>query len=252
MRKPIVAANWKMNMPPSETEAFLNSFLGNFSGSFAADVVIVPPFVSIPAASGPIAGNDAVDLGAQNMSAEPAGAHTGEISATMLKELAVSYVVLGHSERRAIYGETDELINKKVLAAHEAQITPILCVGETLEEREVGKIEEVLRTQTVGGLAGVSAQQLSELVIAYEPVWAIGTGKTASSEEAQEAHAFYSFDPRGAFECGYRQQCSHPVRRFGEAREHGGVDRDGRHRRRAGWWSEPRGGKLLRDCESGG
>ncbi len=190
MRKPIVAANWKMHMTPSETEAFLKTFMGHFPKSYAAEVVIVPPFVSLPAATRHTAGNPVVKLGAQNMSAEPAGAHTGEISARMLKELEVSFVVLGHSERRAIYGETDEGINRKVLAAHEARITPILCVGETLEEREAGKVGKVLRTQLEAGLKGVGERRLSETVIAYEPVWAIGTGKTATSEQAQEAHAF--------------------------------------------------------------
>jgi triosephosphate isomerase len=124
------------------------------------------------------------------MSAEPAGAHTGEISALMLKELEVHYVVLGHSERRALYGEGDDMIHKKVLAAHEARIVPILCVGETLEEREAGNVEEVLRRQLEADLAGLGERRMGETVIAYEPVWAIGTGKTATSDQAQEAHAF--------------------------------------------------------------
>ena len=127
--------------------------------------------------------------GAQNFYFEKSGAYTGEISATMLRELFVKYVIIGHSERRQIFGETDSLINKKVLAAHANELKPILCVGETLEEREAGTEKQVLETQLRGGLAGVGAEQLLETVIAYEPVWAIGTGKTATSAQAQDAHA---------------------------------------------------------------
>ncbi|MFV1994298.1 MAG: triose-phosphate isomerase [Verrucomicrobiales bacterium] len=190
MRKPIVAANWKMHMPPSDTELFLRSFVGNFPKSYAADIVIAPPFVSLPAATRHLEGNGVISLAAQNMSAEPAGAHTGEISALMLKELGASYVILGHSERRAIYAENDELICRKVVAAHEARIRPILCVGESLEERDAGKVEDVLRTQLEADLAEIGERRIGETVVAYEPVWAIGTGRTASPEQAQEAHAF--------------------------------------------------------------
>ena len=131
-----------------------------------------------------------IKVGAQNMHWERSGAFTGEISPAMLRELFVRYVVLGHSERRAMFGETDEIVNRKVRAAHEEVLRPILCVGETLEQREKGEVEKVLSSQLRGSLAGVEAKELHETVIAYEPVWAIGTGKTATAEQAQEAHAF--------------------------------------------------------------
>ena len=189
-RTPIIAANWKMNQTPSEADQFLQKFLGFFDGKTAVDIVIAPPFVSIPKSSESISQSEAVDLSAQNMSPEPSGAFTGEVSAAMLKELACDYVILGHSERRTLYGEDDAFINRKVRAANEAGLVSILCIGETLEERDGGRIEEVLRTQLDGSLAGVSAEDVAGIVIAYEPVWAIGTGRTATPEQAQEAHAF--------------------------------------------------------------
>jgi triosephosphate isomerase len=186
----IVAANWKMHMPPSETAAFLRSFLRSYSAKAAVDIVIAPPFVSMPEASTSLGNHPAVELAAQNMSPEPAGAYTGEISAAMLLELKTKYVILGHSERRAIFGEDDAFINRKVLAAQEARMTPILCVGETLEDRDGGRVEQVLKTQLEGCLKDVGLRRATESVIAYEPVWAIGTGRNASPEQAQEAHAF--------------------------------------------------------------
>lgn len=189
-RRPIVAANWKMNKTPAETAEFFSAFLPKFGASCGSDAVIVPPFTSIPAAAEALSGNSVVGLGAQNMHHEANGAFTGEISAGMLTALNVGYVVLGHSERRAIFGETDAFINQKVLVALQTGLTPILCIGETLEERDAGKLEEVCRTQLEGGLANVPAAQQAKIVIAYEPVWAIGTGRTASPEQAQEAHAF--------------------------------------------------------------
>ncbi|MGI9240068.1 MAG: triose-phosphate isomerase, partial [Verrucomicrobiales bacterium] len=132
----------------------------------------------------------AVGLAGQNMNANASGAFTGEISAAMLKEVSAGYVILGHSERRAIFGETDAIINEKIKKAHESGLTAIFCIGETLEERDGGRLEEVLKTQIEGGLADVAEDNMLETVVAYEPVWAIGTGRTASSEQAQEAHAF--------------------------------------------------------------
>ena len=191
-RKPIIAANWKMHMTPLESGEFLRSFLRHFANreDYPVDVVICPPYVSLAVAGDLIRESPVVALGAQNMSAEPAGAFTGEISAKMLKEIQCDYVILGHSERRQLFGESDEVINKKVLAALSARITPIFCVGETLEEREGGKVEEVLRRQLVKGLEGVGPTKVDDLVIAYEPVWAIGTGRTATPEIAQDTHAF--------------------------------------------------------------
>ena len=189
MRKKIIAANWKMNMTVSEAESFLEDFRLEIEDVTSVETVIAPPFTVLPKLSELLGGSQKIRLGAQNFYHEKSGAYTGEISATMLRELFVKYVIIGHSERRQIFGETDALINKKVLAAHASELKPILCVGETLEEREAGKEKEVLETQLRGGLANVTAEQLLETVIAYEPVWAIGTGKTATSAQAQECHA---------------------------------------------------------------
>jgi triosephosphate isomerase len=189
-RKPIIAANWKMNMTPQETTDFIQQFQSLVGNASTVDIVLAPPYLSLVAAAALLSSSENVRMAAQNMYFEASGAFTGEVSASMLKELYVSYVILGHSERRAIFGETDELINKKVTAAHAARLRPIFCVGETLEERDAGKIEEVLSTQLTGGLAGLDSKRIIDTVVAYEPVWAIGTGRTASPEQAQEAHAF--------------------------------------------------------------
>lgn len=189
MRKNIIAANWKMNMTIGEAESFLKDFRLEIEEVTGVEIVIAPPFTALPKLSELLGGSQKVRLGAQNFYFEKSGAYTGEISAAMLRDLFVRYVIIGHSERRQIFGETDAFINKKVLAAHASELKPILCVGETLEEREAGKEKQVLETQLRGGLAGVTAEQLVETVIAYEPVWAIGTGKTATSAQAQDAHA---------------------------------------------------------------
>ena len=189
MRKKIIAANWKMNMTITETANFLESFRPEVDEISAVEIVIAPPFTALPKLSELLGGSQKIRLGAQNFYFEKSGAYTGEISAAMLRDLFVKYVIIGHSERRQIFGETDSLINKKVIAAHANELKPILCVGETLEEREAGTEKQVLETQLRGGLAGVSAEQFPETVIAYEPVWAIGTGKTATSAQAQDAHA---------------------------------------------------------------
>ena len=190
IRKKIIAANWKMNMTSAEAASFMEDLeleLKNFDG---AEVVIVPPFTALPKLSEILGEMPGVVLGAQNMWHEASGAYTGEVSAGMLREFFTRYVVLGHSERRTIFGETDELINRKVKAAHGASLRPILCVGETLAERDSGKHHEVLARQLKGSLAGLDADRMLDTVIAYEPVWAIGTGRTATPEQAQEAHAF--------------------------------------------------------------
>lgn len=189
-RKNIIAANWKMNMTPSETAAFLDPFLKTFPEATSVDIVIAPPFVSLAKASETITTNPAVALSAQNMSHEASGAFTGETSAAMLKEVGCEYVILGHSERRSLYGEDDIVINKKVHATLAAGLKPILCIGESLEERDGGQLEFVLSQQLEGSLAGISAEQMADIVIAYEPVWAIGTGRTASPEQAQETQAY--------------------------------------------------------------
>jgi triosephosphate isomerase len=193
-RRPIVAANWKMNKTPRETASFLETFFPTLAPDVAAacETVVVPPFTSIPAAAWAVseAGRSDLGVGAQNLHPEPNGAYTGEVAAAFLSELRVSHVVLGHSERRQYFAETDAFINRKVLAALGAGFVPILCIGETLEERDAGRLEEVCRTQLRGGLAGVDPAQAYRVVIAYEPVWAIGTGRTATPAQAQEAHAF--------------------------------------------------------------
>ncbi len=191
MRKPIIAANWKMNLGPKETVDFLSTFTGKLDNiTDQVDVVIAPPFVSIPAAIAALSSNSDVAIAAQNVSDQDNGAFTGEVSTMMLKELYVRYVIIGHSERRTLYGETNAIINAKLKKARIANLKPIFCIGETLEERDGGKLEEVLRSQITEGLAGVSEKDVKETVVAYEPVWAIGTGRVASAEQAQEAHAF--------------------------------------------------------------
>lgn len=190
MRKKIIAANWKLNMTSAEAASFMEDLgleLKNFDG---AEIVIIPPFTSLPRLSEIVTEIPGVTLGAQNMWHESSGAFTGEVSAAMLREFFTRYVVLGHSERRTIFGETDELVNKKVKTAHAASLRPILCVGETLAERDANRHHEVLAKQLKGSLAGLDTDQMLDTVIAYEPVWAIGTGRTATPEQAQEAHAF--------------------------------------------------------------
>ena len=177
-------------MTQGESEAFLTTFLREIGDLDEVEIVIVPPFTAIPKVSELVTQTPNIKVGAQNMYWERSGAFTGEISPAMLRELFVRYVVLGHSERRAMFGETDEIVNRKVRAAYEEVLRPILCVGETLEQREKGQVEKVLSSQLRGSLAGVEAKELPETVIAYEPVWAIGTGKTATAGQAQEAHAF--------------------------------------------------------------
>jgi triosephosphate isomerase len=190
MRKKIVAANWKMNMTQAESAAFVESLLLDLGDIRDVDVVIVPPFTAIAKVTEALGSEQNIKVGAQNMHWEKNGAFTGEISAALLRDLFVRYVVLGHSERRALFGETDEIVNRKVRAAHEATLRPIVCVGETLEQRDKGRVEKILSKQLHGSLAEVSAKELQETVIAYEPIWAIGTGRNATPAQAQEAHAF--------------------------------------------------------------
>jgi triosephosphate isomerase len=190
VRKKIIAANWKMNMTVSEAETYLDHFLLELGEENQVEVVIIPPFTAIPRVSERLTQENNVKVGAQNMHWEKAGAYTGEISAWMLRELFVRYVVLGHSERRTLFGETDKIVNRKVHAALEATLKPIVCIGETLEQRDSGKVEKVLATQLNESLAGVGEKDLPEVVIAYEPVWAIGTGRNATPDQAQQAHSF--------------------------------------------------------------
>jgi triosephosphate isomerase len=188
-RKLIIAGNWKMNKTVAEALDLVRGLKLELSGVKEADMVVCPPYTALSEVSKAILDSN-LRLGAQNMSEHNVGAYTGEIATVMLKEFSVRYVILGHSERRMYQKETDALISKKALAAHGAALKPIVCVGETLAEREGGQTEKVLETQVTGSLAGLSKDQMSETVVAYEPVWAIGTGKTATTAQAQEAHAF--------------------------------------------------------------
>ena len=188
-RKLIIAGNWKMNKTVAEASALVSDLKIELANIKEVDVVICPPFTALESVSKAIL-ESSIRLGAQNMSEHNFGAHTGETCAGMLKEFSVRYVILGHSERRQYQKESDALISKRALAAHNASLKPIVCVGETLAEREAGQMEKVLETQVRGSLAGLSADQMLETIIAYEPVWAIGTGKTATTQQAQDAHAF--------------------------------------------------------------
>lgn len=188
-RKLIIAGNWKMNKTVAEALDLVNGLKRELSNVKEVDIVVCPPFTALSEVSKAILDSN-IRLGAQNMSEHNVGAYTGEIAAVMLKEFSVRYVILGHSERRQYQKESDELISRKALAAHAASLKPIICVGETLQEREAGLTEKVLETQVRGSLAGLTREQMVETIIAYEPVWAIGTGKTATTEQAQQAHAF--------------------------------------------------------------
>ena len=188
-RKVIIAGNWKMNKTASEAKALVEELKGKVKDITSVEIVVCPPFTSLDAAVKAAAGSN-VKVGAQNIHWAENGAFTGEISAQMLKECGVEYVIIGHSERRQYFGETDETVNKRLKAALSTGLKPMVCVGELLEDREGGNTEKVLFTQLEGGLAGISAEQMEKIVIAYEPVWAIGTGKTATPEMADATHCY--------------------------------------------------------------
>lgn len=186
MRKPIIAGNWKMNNTASEGVALVKA-IAPLVKDAACDVVVCVPAIDIPAVGEALKGTN-IKLGAENVHYAEKGAFTGEISAAMLKEYGVEYVIVGHSERRQYFGETDETVNKRTLAAIAAGLTPIVCIGESLEERETGKTEEVLEKQIREGFKGI--EDVEKIVVAYEPVWAIGTGRTATAAQANETIGF--------------------------------------------------------------
>lgn len=188
-RKKLIAGNWKMNKTSADGVTLVRDIVAAVGKQADVDIVVCPPFTALESVGKALEGSN-VKLGAQNMHHEASGAFTGEISPAMLRAIFATHVILGHSERRTYFHESDEFINKKVLAALKNQLKPILCVGETLAERESGSTLKVVQTQTERGLEGVSKEQAASLVIAYEPVWAIGTGKVATTEQAQEVHAF--------------------------------------------------------------
>jgi len=189
MRKKIIAGNWKMNKTVAESIELVEELQRLHADQTAVDVVVCPPYTSLKSVSD-ILSNTQIHVGSQNISAEDSGAYTGEISHEMLKELYVRYVIIGHSERREYFQESDDLINRKVLKALEKKLKPILCVGESLEQRESGITEDVVEKQIRLGLRDINPDMYSDLVIAYEPVWAIGTGKTATAQQAQDVHYF--------------------------------------------------------------
>ena len=188
-RKKLIAGNWKMNKTSADGVALARDLVVAIGKQAEVDVVVCPPFTAIESVGKALEGSN-VRLGAQNMHHEASGAFTGEVSAPMLRAIFATHVILGHSERRTFFGDTDEFVNKKVLAALKNQLRPIFCVGETLAERESGATLKVVQTQVERGLEGVNRDQAASVIVAYEPVWAIGTGKVATTEQAQEVHAF--------------------------------------------------------------
>jgi triosephosphate isomerase len=198
MRKKVIAANWKMFKTPDETFAFIQAFLREVSGHNRDEIVLCPPYVDIATAV-QAARHSNVQIGAQNMYWEKEGAFTGEISAKMIQAAGCTHVIIGHSERRQYFGETDDTVNRKLLAALDTGLVPIVCVGEVLQERESGLTEEVLRRQITGAFRTVSGDKAGPIVVAYEPVWAIGTGKTATPAIAADAHRVIRAEAAKAF-----------------------------------------------------
>jgi len=188
MRTPLIAGNWKMHNTCAETEQLVGEIMEKTGGVTGVDIVVAPPFTSLAAAKS-IIGTSGIGLSAQNVHWEEKGAFTGELSAAMLLDAGCGWVIIGHSERRQYFCETDDTVNRRLKAALKAGLKPIVCVGETLDQREAGNTEAVVTTQLAGGFSGMDESSFPDTVIAYEPVWAIGTGKTATSEQAQEIHA---------------------------------------------------------------
>jgi triosephosphate isomerase (TIM) len=197
-RKLVIAGNWKMNKTVAEAVDLVNDLKRELANVKEVDIIVCPPYTALSEVSRQILDSN-IRLGAQNMSEHNFGAYTGEIAAGMLKEFSVRYVILGHSERRQYQQEPDDLIARKALAAHAASLRPIVCVGETLAEREADSTWDVVGGQLRGSLAGLSPEQILETIIAYEPVWAIGTGRTATADQAQEVHAFIRAQLAGLF-----------------------------------------------------
>ena len=189
MRRVIIAGNWKMNKTSTEAVQLVKELLSKVSDVKDVDMVVCPPFTSLESVAW-VLGEGPVKIGAQNMHWSEGGAYTGEVSAKMLLTIGCQYVILGHSERRALFGESNADVNKKLRATLATSLIPIVCVGEKLEEREKGQTEHIVRDHVLGAFEGFSVAQLQRVILAYEPVWAIGTGKTASPEQANEVHAF--------------------------------------------------------------
>jgi triosephosphate isomerase (TIM) len=205
MRKKVMAANWKMYKTPDETRAYFREFLPLVAGHNRDEIVVCPPYTDVDAAIASARGSN-VAIGVQNVHWKADGAYTGEISAPMLLSLGVTHVIIGHSERRQYFGETDDTVNLRLKTALESGLTCICCVGEVLEEREAGMTDDVLRRQCVRAFHAISAKKAARLVVAYEPVWAIGTGKTATPEIAAEAHAVIRYEAGKIFGEGFAAQ----------------------------------------------
>jgi triosephosphate isomerase len=193
-----MAANWKMYKNPTQTLAFFQEFLPMVAGHTRDEIVVCPPYIDLYVAIAEVKGS-VVAVGAQNLNWEKEGAYTGEICPGMLLDIGCTHVIIGHSERRQYFGETDDIVNFKLKAALEAGLTPIVCVGEVLEEREAGLTEDVLRRQCLRAFHAISAKKAAKLIVAYEPVWAIGTGKTATPQLASEAHSLIRGEAAKAF-----------------------------------------------------
>jgi len=189
MKKKIIAGNWKMNNDLNESQSLVSGIISGLGNDDKCEVIVCPPFTSLSEVHS-LVKDSPVKLGAQNMFFEESGAYTGEISAGMLKSVGCEYVMLGHSERRTIFGESDEWINNKIKKAIESELKVIFCIGETLAQREEGVTDAVVKNQIINGVQNVTSENLKTITIAYEPIWAIGTGKTASPVQAQEVHAF--------------------------------------------------------------
>ena len=206
MRTPIVAGNWKMHKTVGDTVKFVKEFRSVVKDVTGVEIVIAPPFTAVHAAV-EAARNSNIGVSAQDLYWERQGAFTGEVSAAMIAEAGAEYVIIGHSERRTLFGETDAMVNKKTAAAFAAGLTPIVCIGETLDQRERNDTFTVLDRQIKDGLDGVTADQLAQLVVAYEPVWAIGTGRNATPEQAGEAHAHIRKRLQGWFGADAADRC---------------------------------------------
>ena len=244
MRIPVVAGNWKMFKTAAETAEFLTTLKPLVAGAAGCEIVVAPPAPALAAAVAAARGS-AVRIGAQNLHWAPEGAFTGEISAQMIAAAGCSHVIVGHSERRRHFGETDGAVHLKTLAALEAGLAPIVCVGETLEQREAGNTEIVLREQFLTGLGALTAAQFSRIIVAYEPVWAIGTGRTATPADCRGSAPHSACVGRRALRRRGGAKPAHPLRRqrkTGQRRRIDGVRRD---RRGFGWRGEP-GTEIVR------
>ncbi|MBF0705698.1 MULTISPECIES: triose-phosphate isomerase [Bacillales] len=220
MRKPIIAGNWKMNKTLTETKSFVDEVKGLIPNGDRVDSVVCAPALFLDYLTDELEGT-ALQVGAQNMHFEENGAFTGEISPVALNDLGVGYVILGHSERRELFGETDEIVNQKTHSAFKHNLTPIICVGETLEQRESNVTEDVVKGQVQKAIAGLTNEQVAQSVIAYEPIWAIGTGKTATSDQANDVCAFI----RGVLKDETSDETANAVRiQYGGSVKPGNID----------------------------